>query len=811
MQSIAWVGTILVVVGMGTAFAETESTPEQLRFFESTIRPLLIEKCQGCHGPEKQWGTLRLDSRASMMRGGDTGAAIIPGNPDESLLLKAVRRTDDALQMPPKESLTARQIADLARWIEMGAPFPAGADSGKSRKRDPNHWSFQSPRQPVVPMTNDPLWASEPWDQFILTKLEEAKVVPTQRASPRTLIRRATFDLTGLPPTPAELADFLNDQRPDAVSRLIDRLLASPSYGERWGRHWLDVARYADSNGLDENVAHGNAWRYRDYIVAAFNQDLPYDQFLIEQLAGDLLPADTDEDRSRFLTATGFLALGPKVLAEVDEAKMEMDIIDEQIDTVGRAVLGLTLGCARCHDHKFDPIQTSDYYGLAGIFKSTRTMEHFKKVARWHENSLPSAEARSIKADFDSQVALKKSSIQSVVEKGEQFVKASLPTGEAISSTKLEEKYPDDLKGELKRLRGELNQLEKTPPELPSAMGATERAVTDVAIHIRGNPLKLGEVVPRRVPRVLAGKTEPQLDPQHSGRMEMARWLIDPNHPLTSRVFVNRVWRWHFGKGLVRSPDNFGLLGEAPTHPELLDGLAVDFLRRGWSIKRLHRQLMELSVWQLDSNISDTGSSPMEQDPENRLLGRAELHRLEAESVRDALIAVGDGLDRSLGRSLLTVKNRAYFFDHTSKDLTDYRSQRRSIYLPVVRNNVYDVFQLLDYPDAAVTNGDRPTTTIAPQALLMMNSEFVAKCSADFAAALFDERHQNDDARIQSAYIRAYGRDPTTTEIASSKAFVNAVEQALPATEGTSEHRKRQAWESLCHVIVSSNEFIYVR
>ena len=426
MQSIAWIGTILLVLMVGTTWAETDPTPEQLRFFETSIRPLLSEKCLGCHGAEKQWGTLRLDSRADMIRGGDTGAAIVPGQPEQSLLLTAVRRTDSALQRPPKESLTARQIADLTRWIEMGAPFPATAEPGKTRNRDPNHWSFQSPRPPVVPVTTQLGWASSPWDQFILAKLEAASIAPSGKASPLTLIRRATFDLTGLPPTPSEIAEFLEDQQPDAFMRLIDRLLASPAYGERWGRHWLDVARYADSNGLDENVAHGNAWRYRDYVVAAWNQDLPYDEFLVEQLAGDLLPAATDEVRSRLLTATGFLALGPKVLAEVDETKMEMDIIDEQIDTVGRAVLGLTFGCARCHDHKFDPIETSDYYGLAGIFKSTRTMEHFKKVARWYENPLPSAEATAIKASFDAQVTQKKKSIQSVIDQADEFVKTSL-------------------------------------------------------------------------------------------------------------------------------------------------------------------------------------------------------------------------------------------------------------------------------------------------------------------------------------------------------------------------------------------------
>ena len=815
MRSVCWIGFFCIVMsgfGLTNASADDALTAEQLRFFETSIRPLLVEKCQSCHGPDKQWGTLRLDSRDAILKGGETGPAIVLGKPDESLIVKAIRRTDDDLKMPPKETLSERQVADLVRWVEMGAPFPSATGQSKPRHRDPDHWSFRPVIQPTVSQTQKTVWASGPWDQFILAKLERAKIVPTDHASPRTLIRRATFDVTGLPPTPDEIVEFLADDRPDAYARLIDRLLASPSYGERWGRHWLDVARYADSNGLDENVAHGNAWRYRDYVVSSLNLDLPYDEFLTEQLAGDLLSASNDETRSRHLIATGFLAIGPKVLAEVDETKMQMDIIDEQIDTVGRAMLGLTLGCARCHDHKFDPIDAADYYGLAGIFKSTRTMEHFKKVARWYENPLPSVEAQSRKASYDSQVAQLKDVIKGVVEKGDALVKLTLPASDApATSAQLEPKYPDEIKTQLKSLRDELAQLERTAPEMPSAMGATEDAVVDVAIHVRGNPLKLGDVVPRRVPHVLARQSEPKFDARQSGRIELARWLTDPNHPLTSRVFVNRVWRWHFGKGIVRSIDNFGLLGEQPTHPELLDSLARNFMQRGWSIKGLHRQLMESSTYQLDSDLGKDASNQMENDPENRLFGRAELHRLEAEAIRDSLIAVGDSLDRTLGQSLLTVKNRAYFFDHTSKDLTDYRSNRRSIYLPVVRNNVYDVFQLLDYPDAAVPNVDRPTTTIAPQALMMMNSEFVEQCSANFATLLFNDGLRTDDERIERAYLRAYGRQPTTGEVAESKKFLNEVALAFSTSLESPEQQQRQCWNSLCHVIVSSNEFIYVK
>jgi uncharacterized protein DUF1549/uncharacterized protein DUF1553/cytochrome c len=809
MRQISLIGLILFgsAVATGVVRAEAEPTADQIQFFETAIRPLLVDKCQKCHGAEKQWGSLRLDSRDAMLRGGDTGPAIVPAKPEESLLIRAINHADDSLKMPPKEKLSDKQIADVTRWVRLGAPFPTATASKAKPTRDPNHWAFQPPIDSAVPQTMKSDWSREPLDQFVLAKLEAAQLAPTAVANRQTLIRRATFDLTGLPPTPDEIAEFQADDRPEAFARLVDRLLASPAYGERWGRHWLDVARYADSNGLDENVAHGNAWRYRDYVVASFNQDQPFDEFLIEQLAGDLLPAADDSARRRLLIATGFLALGPKVLAEVDEAKMQMDIIDEQIDTVGRAILGLTLGCARCHDHKFDPIETSDYYGLAGIFKSTRTMEHFKKVAKWYENPIPSPAALALKAAHDSQAAQKKETIKALVENADAAAKASLPAGETLPP-KLETKYPDETKAELKRLRDELTQFEKSAPEMPTAMGVSEAAVVDEAIHIRGNPLKLGEVVPRRVPHVLAGASEPKLSAAYSGRLELARWLVNSNHPLTSRVLVNRVWRWHFGKGLVRTPDNFGLLGEPPTHPELLDWLARRTLQRGWSIKALHRQLMESATYQLDSHPD---RSLTERDPENRLFGRTDVRRLEAEAVRDALIAVGGGLDQTLGGSLLTVKNRAYFFDHTSKDLTDYTSSRRSVYLPVVRNNVYDLFQLLDYPDAAVPNGDRPTTTIAPQALLMMNSDFVMKCSSDLAATVLAEPHADVDGRISSLYRRSYGREPTADETAGALTFLRDVEEEFLAGEGTREQHWRRAWDSLSHTIVSSNEFIYVK
>ncbi len=629
---------------------------------------------------------------------------------------------------------------------------------------------------------------------------------PAPPADKPTLLRRLSFDLTGLPPTPAELADFLADERPDAVERLVDRLLASPSYGEHWGRHWLDVARYADSNGLDENIAYGNAWRYRDYVVAALNADKPYDRFLTEQLAGDLLPAAGDQQRHEQLIATGLLSLGPKVLAEVDETKMQMDIVDEQIDTIGRALLALTLGCARCHDHKFDPIDTADYYGLAGIFKSTRTMESFKKIARWNENRLTTPEIDRQQAEFEADLAARKKTVELLTTAADALVRAQASPGATLPD-KLEPLYDGETLVALQALRDELARFEAARPEVPSAMGVTEDTIADTAVCLRGNPQKLGAVVPRHVPPVIQGAPIPAFSAGASGRRELAAWVVDPGNPLTARVIVNRVWRWHFGRGLVASVDNFGLLGEAPSHPELLDWLARRFVADGWSLKSLHRLILNSSTY-CQSCTADPATARL--DPENRLLGRAHVQRLSAEQLRDALLSVSGQLDATRGGSLLTVKNREFFFDHTSKDLTDYHSRRRSLYLPIVRNNVYDVFQLLDYPDAAVASGDRATTTVAPQALLMLNGELVVECAAHFAERLMTQGGSDDD-RLRQMYLRAYGRAADEAELAGSRAFLERVEAALIASVSDAAARRRQAWQVLCHSTLAANEFIYVR
>ncbi|MBY0514163.1 MAG: DUF1549 domain-containing protein, partial [Gemmataceae bacterium] len=391
----------LALVALFVIAAGAPAAPPDDAAFEKAVRPLLVEKCVACHGPEKQKGGLRVDSRVALLKGGDNGPAVVPGKPAESRLIRAVRH-DGELKMPPKGRLPDAEVAALTAWVAAGAPWPDAAPTtaAKAGEREftaeeKAFWAFQPVRRPDVPRVKAAAWVRTPIDAFILAKHESAGLTPAPEADRRTLLRRLTFDLTGLPPTPAEVDAFLGDNSPDAYEKQVDRLLASPAYGEKWGRRWLDVARYADSNGMDENLAHANAWRYRDWVIRSFNADKPYDRFVTEQLAGDLLPGGTDAERADRLVASGFLVIGPKMLAEDDPVKMRMDIVDEQLDTTGQAFLGLTLGCARCHDHKFDPITAADYYGLAGVFYSTKAMQNYSVVARWHERPIapPAAQA----------------------------------------------------------------------------------------------------------------------------------------------------------------------------------------------------------------------------------------------------------------------------------------------------------------------------------------------------------------------------------------------------------------------------------
>jgi hypothetical protein len=1221
-----------VLLLAGATVRAAQPTAERIAFFEKNIRPVLVDVCGKCHDAAKHKGGLRLDARSRLLTGGDTGPAIVPGRPEESLLIQAIRYNDERFRMPPTGKLSDAVIAAFTQWVRDGAVWPESSKTDSSpsdnTKTDrvawAKHWSYQPLLDAAPPMVADVDWVRTPIDRFILAGLENDGLQPASPASRRTLLRRVTFDLIGLPPTPAEIDAFLADTSPDAFGRVVERLLASPRYGERWGRHWLDVVRYADSNGLDENLAYANAFRYRDYVIDAFNGDKPYDRFIHEQLAGDLLPTppgETDAQRYERLIATGFLSLGPKMLACDDGRKMELDIVDEQVDTTSRAFMGLTMGCSRCHDHKFDPLTTEDYYGLAGIFKSTKTMENFKVVAVWHEYTLAGddeqARAKALEAEivesgkrieariaaaqdefmaphrakagayllaasefvdfggtiepdgktpvgasvrpvdldgrgvlleaeafgrgtltvdrenwgpkigvllqtgfaeydielpaagdyqlelryaatesrpvviqvngkivtpkgaaeltggwypkhqqwhvegvfaFDAgqntvrlervdgpvphidklllvkmpartdpatlvplsapegslvieaeryargtakvvggiiqnggdgkfyneaeydieldaagryqldlrytsgdprqvrllingevvkpeaatqvtgsfaekdvtwfaegifdlprgpstvriegvgaiphidklaliptdrpvtvavprsrrtresirQVAAKRTLHEEILRQWIAYLKAANkgpgtiwqtwatwtgwapPDGNSLAelaaayqklfdqadaawrtlrddaSNKDKKTLPDvraeafravlyDAKGpfripakperfysapamsDIDRLTRAKVDLEKSRPTFPTAMGVREGKIENLPVHIRGNYLSLGDEVERAVPAVLAGASSPVIDASTSGRLQLTRWLTRPEHPLTARVMVNRIWQWHFGEGLVRTPDNFGRLGQAPTDQRLLDWLARRFIASGWSIKDMHRLILGSSTYRMSAAMNATAN---EKDPENKRWWRFRRRRLDAEEIRDSILAYGDHLDLAMYGQLMPNKNRAYITGTGSTE-SAYDYLRRSVYVPIMRSAVYDVFQAFDFADPSVLSGKRASTTVAPQALFMMNGELILRESRRMAEGLLT-RYGDDDERVEEAYTRIFGREPVREEVKRSLAFVDRYRAALVDETQDADERRVRAWQGLCRMLIASNEFVFV-
>ena len=1141
--AVRWMSssTILVAaVAVGGGTDEDAPGPDLidargLEHFESRIRPILVEHCLECHGddPDSLKGGLDLSSAAGIRRGGESGLVLRPGNPGESPLHLAVTYADQEFAMPPRGRLSDQEIEAIRIWIEMGAPDPrldevAEIDAGAARDpwRDPygqgrEHWAYRPMSESRPPSASDDHWSRNDIDRFIFAGLQEAGIDPAPDAAPRTLARRAFFDLVGLPPTPEEMRIFLEDHAEDAEgawSRLVDRLLESPHHGERWGRHWLDVARYADSNGLDENTAFGNAWRYRDWVVRAFNEDLPYDQFVRMQLAGDLLPEPSEADAAvDNLIATGFLSLGPKVLAEPDKEKMLVDIVDEQVDVVTKAFLAQTVGCARCHDHKFDPVTHADYYAMAGILISTRTMENLNTVAkvrerplarqeeienarahaealrlnqsekksaneegsrrlgetwanrtadamlatleidsvppvreaenfdasnlgvnldqwgsgvgvlhtirpnvlqfveyeidaadggRWHVLArYASGEGRPIRilaandvlaeefcgdstgsfdvetlrwtsavvdlppgterlrfersgsfphldrlvlvseedlAAFESEVdevaarhqldppllrrwsdALARESIfdswrryaeipatswsedvvlatnelqeryaseatsgdgndvsSGVTPAETPFVRSLVagpaprsieaiadrwqaasslvldtwerhrtsaegeaasalpdgaqerfrlalvgPTGVLRLGEDIAAHYPEALRARIAQLAGESERLiASAPPMIPTGIVVEEAEIRDLPIFVRGDHRnQQDETVPRGYLTVLKGRAAAPLIPEtSSGRLELAEWMTDAEHPLTARAIVNRVWAWHFGDGIVATPSNFGLRGGRPTHPELLDWLARRFVAEGWSIKDLHRWIMGSRSYRLSGA---TDPQAMEVDPGNDLRWRRTPRRIEAELVRDAILAVGDSLDRTVGGSLLRTGNFGYVTNDQSRSNERYDASRRALYMPVIRNDMYELFATFDYTDPSVSFGRRPSTVVAQQSLFMMNSPLVASQAERLARRVLESpERQSDEERIELAYEICFARPASQVEIGRAIDFIAALQGKAGETpsvpwppagsmDGDPEMiaPRLHAWRSLCKVLIASNEFIYVR
>ncbi len=735
-------------------------------FFETQVRPVLADNCISCHGPAKQRGGLRLDSRAALLKGADSGPVVAEGQPDKSSLVRAVRYADQ-IKMPPapKTKLAPGAVEALTEWVRMGAPWPDGGaavvakqpSSEEARKRN---WSFQPVASPSIPTVKNPAWVKNPIDAFILAKLEEKNLAPAEPADRRTLIRRVSFDLIGLPPTPEEVETFVADSSPDAYEKLVDRLLASPHYGERWARHWLDVARYSDTKGyvFNEERNYPYSYTYRDYVIRAFNDDLPYDQFIVQQLAADRLPLGEDK---RPLAALGFLTLGRRFLNQ------EPDIIADRIDVTMRGLNGLTVGCARCHDHKFDPIPTRDYYSLYGIFASSIEPKVLPIIGPSEESAAAAAFAAELKKREDAVAAFTEAHKDELAARNVKF------------------------RNQLTQLKNQVAKWNAEAPGGPQRAMVMEDAPTPVAAHVflRGNQHNLGPVVPRQFPEVLAGdKRQPFT--QGSGRLELARAIANKDNPLTARVLVNRLWLHHFGEGIVRTASDFGARGEPPTHPELLDWLASTFMKEGWSIKKMQRLILLSQTYQQDSreNAADKAA-----DPENRLLSHQDRRKLEFEPLRDALLFVSGRLDSRMGGKGDNLEMSREPFSH-----------RRSIYGFIDRQNLPGVFRTFDFASPDATVGQRHTTTTPPQALFLMNAPFVVEQARALAARPDVAGLSSDAERIDRLYWLAYGRPAEADEISMGERFIKEV------AEEKAGSNRLSAWEQYAQVLLLGNEFAFV-
>jgi hypothetical protein len=875
---------LFVIAGNTPAVLQSAPPPDHERpsregvdFFEKKIRPLLVRHCYECHSGdlEKAKGKFVLDTHEGLRRGGQSGAVVVPGNAAESLLIEAIRY--EGLEMPPREKLSDEAIADFVRWVEMGVPDPRIGKAARPRDRIDlaearKFWSFQKVRETPPPSVENAAWPRTDIDRFILAALEQKTLKPVADSSRESLIRRVTFDLIGLPPTPEEIDAFLGDSSENAFTAVVDRLLASPQFGERWGRHWLDVARYGESTGKERNLPYRFAWRYRDYVVDSFNADKPYDEFLLEQLAGDLLPAKDDTERNRRLIATGFLAIGPRGVNEKNEEQFRMDVVDDQIDTATRAILGLTVACARCHDHKFDPIPAADYYALAGIFRSTETFsgvgpgkrnagdryllalagspaggtpgndDQKGREARQKEIAETEAELAELRSKFkqvkrqSKEKAGKKTANvpqaaagTSDEESGEMIaegVDSDLPRdGAASTKSGKKEKNRKAAKAAAKkklpaapkqknRLRKRIQQLENELAELKEApLGELVMGVRDAEsaanCHVlnRGNIREPGPEVPRGGLSVFSSAQLAHISPKHSGRLEFARWVASPENPLTARVLVNRVWQKLFGNGLVETVDNFGMLGEEPSHPELLDTLAARFMNDRWSVKRLIRSIVLSRVYQLGSQHD---SDAFTIDPADRLLWRMERRRLEAEEIRDALLAIGGNLDlnRPAG-SPVTQLGINEIGRGKNAPMLPPPAPVRSLYLPIVRNMVPEVLSVFDMADPSLIVGKREVTNVATQSLFLLNNPLVLDQSDAMARRLLRDIASDEPARIDRAYLLALGRYPKAPERARANLFLTDYRHSLDqgAFRGDGP---LAAWSTLCQTLIASAEFRYL-
>jgi hypothetical protein len=781
-------------------------TSEQLAYFKKDVRPILVNHCYACHSAATNTrGGLRLDTSIGIQTGGNAGPAAIPGNPEKSPLLKRVSLADPQHRMPKDSApLSHAEIATLTTWIKQGAVLPDETEklpplsatlTRTYSKLKAQHWAFQPLTDPQVPQVSNKAWSAGNIDKFVLVELAKNKLAPVKDADQDTLIRRVTYDLTGLPPTPEAVASFRRNHSRHAYEHLVDRLLASPRYGERWGRHWLDIARYAESTGPSRNVPYPHAWRYRDYVINSVNQDVPYNRFIQEQIAGDLLPAASPTDRDRLLIATGFLALGVKDVNQRFPSRFLMDNVDDQIDTVTRSVLSMTVSCARCHDHKFDPIPTKDYYALAGIFTSSDTATGL--------NSHMGGAGLSYYVPKD--LLLLSSASKAVAPPAGEAQKLTVQIVAARKAIEALRDTPQASDPAGKKTIAALNRsalhLQETRLDLVDLAtrgygihGVREGYVADTSVRIRGIEERHGPTVPRGFLTAFVVPGVPSVDPKQSGRLQLAEWLTNSTNPLTARVAVNRIWEHLFGQGIVSTVDNFGVTGDRPSDPELLDYLASDFIHNGWSSKKLIREIVLSHTYRLGSGFPQQYK---DVDPNNRLLWRHSPRRLEAEEIRDSILFSSGSLNLtppagSPARQLKMIELQDGNALVKTLNVEADHSSYRSIYLPLLRGITPHTLAAFDPVTQSLVTGQRDVTIVPTQALFMLNSTFVRQQSLALAGRLLAEPDHNISSQIRSAYGLVLCRTPTKEELSRDIQFINKYETTYRTTKPEDVHLEIQ-------------------
>ena len=798
---------------------------------------IIAANCVGCHGAPIKNAGLDLRKRDTILKGGERGAAVSPGNPDLSRIYRQVAHLDGP-HMPPGKKLSDADIQTLKLWIERGLPYEDILDQKDEEARaalakledrpispaERKWWAFQKVVRPAAPTVQNKAWGRNAVDQFLLAAMEKKGLTPSPATDKRSLARRAYLDLTGLPPTPAELKEFLDDKRGDAYDRLVDKLLDSPHYGERWARHWLDIVRFSDSGGFEYDRERDNAWRYRDYVIRAFNNDKPYDRFVKEQLAGDELYPNNIDAR----VATGYLRLGVENNIKTEQTRN--DELDDIVVTTANSLLGVTVGCARCHNHKFDPIPQKDYYRMQAVFFGTKAEErplatedqlarHKAETTRIEELQKPiRKEIRAVEQPTrDKIIAKRKAELPEYMRLALATPPEKRTDGQKLNANQVEKtlesireedliaEMPLQARAKRELLQAQIDDLDKQKPKLETAMAMTEagrEAPASYFLH-RGN---IGQKGSKMTPGVLSvaydGEWNFPAPPAGATtsyrRAGFAEWVTSPDNPLTARVMVNRIWQNHFGEGIVRTPSNFGKMGERPTHPELLDYLASEFVQNGWSVKHIHRLIMKSEAYRM---ASDDIESNRKIDNENRMVWRMPRRRVEGEVIRDAILATAGTLDRSVGGPAVYPYIDPALFQSSSKRtwngraVNDPATYRRSVYVFSKRTIPLPMLETFDRPDTMTSCARRNRSTIAPQALILMNNEFIGIQARHFAQRLEREAGADTTAQVKLAYELALAREPNAQEVAKAVEFIQGYPQGLV---------------DFSHALFNINEFVYI-